>query len=433
MAKDENGVGIEDVAESLEDLLDFSVTDTKEKKRGAVVKAEKASARVSHEEEFIAISVQDAQKILQISGLVAQGSGKDDRAKTVGMQVNGDELVIMLTDFEIYVKRAVSLLNDKPKEALSDFIAIKSDILSKFLRVCNENLIIYKKSVTEPKLDDDLNETGEFEENVKYYIVLEGGDMEIETLPSVKMEDMLLEEDSSDALCETNKADFLSKVSYLFSLASASPNISERRIFFKKGKASAMFITSMVECEIKGVPDNIDLKLKDSRILYVLASLCSSDKISFYNQEDRMIIKGNNYMYSYLVSDYSVPAEMEETLEQVLKSDCNSVSLSHLSGLTGLARDLPYSTGDMLFNFDKSGSVSLVIVTKKDNSTLVLNGVLNKNSKPLPKAVSLQAFMLAVVLSCFSGDENLELYLSPNGIGFRNSDFKGMLGISDDM
>ena len=37
MVKEENG--IEDVAESLEDLLDFSVSDTKEKKRGAVVRA----------------------------------------------------------------------------------------------------------------------------------------------------------------------------------------------------------------------------------------------------------------------------------------------------------------------------------------------------------------------------------------------------------
>lgn len=354
----------------------------------------------------IRVSTKRFIEVLKLSNIVSQGAGRDLVSKAIGLEVKGGELQFYLSDSDVFIERSIDLINEE--NVLEDFIPVNFAIISKMVKACSASTVIYKK-------------------DNKYYIKLIGGDMELDTIAVSKSQLVLTKAGSFAKVGEIVTNDFYKVIRNLFTLASASVTPSQRRVFFRGDKVYAIFLYCLAEYTgSKAFPD-MDLNLKSMKMLYSLANTCEDVELVVSKNNNRVMIGGSNFSYSFLTSEFVPTDKMIDGMGNILSNAPVYVNYDQLVKITDVSSDLMYSTSRLDFNYTDDGTVECILRTKKSDSKFVLKGVGNKDLVPMNKHISIQSSLLKVMLKVFAGESTVGIVLSDDGIGVVSGDYRAVL------
>lgn len=344
--------------------------------------------------------------MLKISNIVSQQSGRDVISKAVGLEVKNGDLQVYLSDFDTFVEKSIEIINTN--NILEDFIVVNLAIISKLVKACSSLVTVYKK--------DD-----------KYYIKLIGGDMLLETVKVEKGQLVLKDRNKFSKIGELKTTEFYKSIKSLFVLANASVSPAQRRIFFGSDGISSVFLYCLAKyLPVSDVPE-MDIKIKDIKILYALSGGCEDKELEVSKFNNRIVIEANNFTYSFLLSDNKPPKQMLDSMTNVFVNESVYVDFVQLSKIVDLSSDLMYSTSRLDFNYTDDGKVECILRTKKDDSVFTLRGAGISGIEKLPKYVSVQSSLLKVLLKVFSQESTIGINITKDGIGLVSDTFKAVL------
>ena len=95
-----------------------------------------------------------------------------------------------------------------------------------------------------------------------------------------------------------------------------------------------------------------------------------------------------------------------------------------MSQLTDLSCGLDTSVGTLRFNYTDDGLVSCTLLTKREDSNLVIQGNPNEKVSKMDKGVDIPSFGLKGALSVFSSESALLMRVTPDGVSFESDGIK---------
>lgn len=344
----------------------------------------------------IKVSTKQLVEFLKVAKSVCSSGGRDVVSKAVCMEPVGETLECRATDFDVYVKRDLEILNTENR--LSEIVIIPTDILIKLMKAVPVNTIIYKK-------DDE------------FFIRLYGGDiiLETHTMSSDKFKCM----DEMDQVGAIEASDLYSVVKDFSPTILAAISPQERRIIFEKDGAHARYLWSILKAD-KEFSD-FDLKVKDVGVIKIL-TVGSEEMLKVFISKDvdavkRCSLRGEKFEYTFLVSETAVNETMKTDMSEIISNTGVYVDFLQVYKMVELASDLPYSTGKIGMNFTEEG-VNLSIKTKKGNdSNFNISGSIEGDVVPLAEELQLQAKLLKVLMRTFANKSSIKICLSDKGYG----------------
>ena len=99
------------------------------------------------------------------------------------------------------------------------------------------------------------------------------------------------------------------------------------------------------------------------------------------------------------------------------------VDNQHLTQIAELSCGLDTSTGNMRFNYNE-GRVECELLTKRENSNIVIQGTTNSDLVKLENPVEIASTNLKSALSIFSQETTLLVRVSPDGISLESGNIK---------
>jgi len=352
------------------------------------------------------VSTRRFMEVLKMSNVICQGSGGDIECKSIGIQVVGDKVVFYLTDFEMFVRKEVQVINTE--NMLTDFIVVNLPIISRIIAACSSVTTIFKKD----------NE---------YFLKVVGGDIHLETLRVTKEQMEGKDFDKAKKYGKLPTRELNEALKALFPLASSAVTTAQRRIFIigKEFFSVYVFCTAKISTDFE-MPE-MDLSIKSLKILYILSLGYALPEISVQRYKNRIILTGDGFMFSFLLSEYKPKIEYINGIESIMNNESVNVDTIYLSKFAKISSTLIYSTTRMDFNYNNDGRVEFVMRTKRNDSNIILKGESNPNLKPLEKSVGIQSNMLRSLLGVFSQMPTLKMRITPDGIGISNGNYEGVL------
>lgn len=360
------------------------------------------------EEPHFTASLAVFNKALQMSSAVSDGSGKEEIAKSISMQVVDGKLKVMLTDFEVFLDRSLEILNKE--NILGDMITVKYDILSKIVKACKKTVTILKKVVVENEV-----------EKTKYFIRLPVGDVELD-ISNVSRDKVVMDVSGFKEVGLVDNKEFRDVLKGLFDVANCGITAQEKRVYFKGGKAAVMYMQSTVVCDMVGMPD-VDLKVKDCKILYSVTNNPEVINIKVLQKDNRVAFVGEGFMYTFLKSKNEIPQKRLEDVSSILSSAGKNIDIDELISIVDLSVGLFYTWYKLDLNYVDSG-LKVVMKTKKTDSNFVLAG--SGDVAPLSKDYTVMSTVLKVMLKSFKGKGSVDLIVTPKGFGIVSDKYKGV-------
>jgi hypothetical protein len=171
----------------------------------------------------------------------------------------------------------------------------------------------------------------------------------------------------------------------------------------------------------------MDLKIKDMKILYNLVGDCEDIQINVKKNSNRAIISGSNFLYSFLVSEYTPPQGMLDNLDKVFEHGCVYSDYAQLSKFADTSVSVPHSLSRLDFNYTDSGGIEYIFKTKRGDRKFNLHGTKNSNVRPLDKHISIQSTILRSLLKVFSSETSIDLAVHELGIGIKAGPYDAVL------
>jgi hypothetical protein len=248
------------------------------------------------------VSTKKFMDALKISGVISQSSGRDIVSRSVGMSVENGNLQIFVTDFEIFAKKEITLINTE--NILEDYIAINLPVIAKLIKACPPILTIYKN------------------EN-KYFIRLMGGDFELETI-NVGKDQLAMTKDLEKLKEEgtLERLEFCKVIKNLFVIASIAVAPEQRRIFFKGNDISATFLYCSARYKSEKLVPEFDLTIRSIKILYILALGTDSPELIVSKFKNKIMISGDNFSFNFVKSaEFKPSQQMIDAMGVVLSGE----------------------------------------------------------------------------------------------------------------
>ena len=194
-----------------------------------------------------------------------------------------------------------------------------------------------------------------------------------------------------------------------------------KNIDFSGNIIQASPINSLAKIEFNESYPSFRLSLTDARILFMLASMEDSEVIKISN--DGKIFIGDNFKFkteSYQVSSCAYDA----VAERMFDGEYAVIDSTHLRKLTELSVGLDISTGNVKLNYTPEGRVECEIVTKRENSKIILSGTTNTSLVPLEAPVEVPSTNLKGALSVFPAETTLNMRISTDGVSLQSSNVR---------
>lgn len=366
------------------------------------------------EEEHVRVSTKKVSDILKTAGVVSKGSGRDVVARTIGFKVEGGQLWVMITDADIYVKKAIPLLNSS--NVLEDFIPVSLPAVMELVKLCGSTFTLFKKDGA-------------------YFLKVMGGDAEVEVVDVGEDQFSLDFVGEKESLGSMTSNTFYQVLKNLYPLANSGVTPSQRRIFFSDKGALSVYLISVAMFDKEKFP-KMDLSVKDIKILYVLTSSSEAKELHVYRQENRIYLSTNDFVYSVGVADYSPSKNMLESVEKIIASNSPVyVNYNQLSKAADHASNtVNGSISRIFFSYTEDGFVKASIKKKdkRKDINMVLMGAPNDSPKQFSGEVSIQSNLLRSLLKVFAQDSMVGLILNKDGIGVVSDSFKSVLYIDSE-
>jgi hypothetical protein len=356
----------------------------------------------------IKVSTKKFLDALKISNILSQGSGRDVVARAVGIQVQNGKLAVLLSDFEMFVKKELELINTD--NFLEDFISINLPIISKLVKACPSVLTIYKNGD-------------------KFYIRLVGGDIVLETITVGKdqLEQPEIETKKLKSIGVLNTTEVMKAIKNLFVIAAVAVTPAQRRVYFKDKEISSTFLYCSARYKSAQTLPEFDLSIKDIKILYILSQGTESPELKVSMHKKRVMISGTDFSYGFEKSEFKPSQQMIDSMDGILSEEPLNILANQLNISAELATSLVYSLARMDFNYTSEGKIEFIMKTKRNDGNFVLVSEGNSKHTPFEKPVSIQSGLLKDLLKVFSQQTSLSMTLTPNGVGLSCGNYDAVL------
>ena len=355
---------------------------------------------VDIDELHISIPTKEVSRILGISSQISSGGESSFEGKVLAIKIDDSGARFLLSDNKRHIERYVDIINTEKR--FKGFLAFNSSLINRIVKVCSSVFTIIEREVG-----------GE----LKYSLKILGGEI---ALDNIKIDEGKFNRkiECKDGK-EYNKGCIIDSVKRLYTFASSSIKFG-RSIDFLGKTVQASPINSLAKIDIEESLPNFKLPLIDVKILSGLCSMDTSSKVTISKSGDTFI--GEKFKFkteSFPASESSV----DSVAERMFDFDSVSVDATHLSQINELAYGLDSSTGNVRFNY-KDGFVSCEIVSKRDNSKIILKGEKNDTIKPLEADVEVSSVSIRGALSVFSGIKEIDFKICPDGVAFISGDIR---------
>ena len=362
------------------------------------------SLDVEIKEPHLKLSTKEFLEALKIAKSTISSNSKDLISRSALLKVEGGVLYLYCTDFDIYLKLKLNILNTE--NLITDTVIFPVDSIMQLLKAVPSTTIISKKEDS-------------------YYINLVGGSVILETHvvdeSKFKFTDAM---NKSDKTINSNK--LYSIIKDFSPLVSSAISPSEKRIVFSN-KVISTYMLSSISADLD-LPD-LDLRVKDMSVLRQLTNLEKEEELSIYfGANGRCAIEGENFNYTFLTSDLKTNKTLLDILDK--QDYINGLFIDYLSfyKLIELSAELSYSTGKVNIKLEEDKCIVTFETRKGNDSVLTLEGLKEGSITPIEKEV--QSKLLRILLKSFSGSSQVKVNLTEESLIVTNENYKGVLFLS---
>ena len=362
------------------------------------------SLDVEIKEPHLKLSTKEFLEALKIAKSTISSNSKDLISRSALLKVEGGVLYLYCTDFDIYLKLKLNILNTE--NLITDTVIFPVDSIMQLLKAVPSTTVISKKEDS-------------------YYINLVGGSVILETHVVDESKFKFAEAmNKSDKTINSNK--LYSIIKDFSPLVSSAISPSEKRIVFSN-KVISTYMLSSISADLD-LPD-LDLRVKDMSVLRQLTNLEKEEELSIYfGDNGRASIEGENFNYTFLTSDLKTNKTLLDILDK--QDYTNGLFIDYLSfyKLIELSAELSYSTGKVLVSI-RDDVCEVTFKTRKGNdSVLTLEGLKEGSITSIEKEV--QSKLLRILLKSFSGSSQVKVNLTEESLIVVNEDYHGVLFLS---
>ena len=362
------------------------------------------SLDVEIKEPHLKLSTKEFLEALKIAKSTISSNSKDLISRSALLKVEGGVLYLYCTDFDIYLKLKLNILNTE--NLITDTVIFPVDSIMQLLKAVPSTTIISKKEDS-------------------YYINLVGGSVILETHvvdeSKFKFADAM---NKSDKTINSNK--LYSIIKDFSPLVSSAISPSEKRIVFSN-KVISTYMLSSISADLD-LPD-LDLRVKDMSVLRQLTNLEKEEELSIYfGANGRCAIEGDNFNYTFLTSDLKTNKTLLDILDKQNYSDGLFIDYLSFYKLIELSADLSYSTGKVNIKLEEDKCIVTFKTRKGNDSVLTLEGLKEGSITPIEKEV--QSKLLRILLKSFSGSSQVKVNLTEESLIVVSEDYHGVLFLS---
>ena len=362
------------------------------------------SLDVEIKEPHLKLSTKEFLEALKIAKSTISSNSKDLISRSALLKVEGGVLYLYCTDFDIYLKLKLNILNTE--NLITDTVIFPVDSIMQLLKAVPSTTVISKKEDS-------------------YYINLVGGSVILETHVVDESKFKFSEAmNKSDKTINSNK--LYSIIKDFSPLVSSAISPSEKRIVFSN-KVISTYMLSSISADLD-LPD-LDLRVKDMSVLKQLTNLEKEEELSIYfGDNGRASIEGENFNYTFLTSDLKTNKTLLDILDK--QDYTNGLFIDYLSfyKLIELSAELSYSTGKVNIKLEEDKCIVTFKTRKGNDSVLTLEGLKEGSIIPIEKEV--QSKLLRILLKSFSGSSQVKVNLTEESLIVVSEDYHGVLFLS---
>lgn len=401
----QNNVQVEEAPEDidLDKLLGLEDVEMDNKsKKGKITFDNSVSDDVKVEEPHIKVPTKELIEVLNISSQISSAGENSFEGKVVCMKVEDGKVRFLLSDNKRNIEKDVELLNKENQ--FEGFVAFGSSSLNRISKVCTSIFTLIQRNG-----EDDKK---------KYFIVVKGGEVAVD---NINMEESKFVKDfQCDNDTDYEEDEIVSAVKRLDTFASTSIR-SGKSIDFLGNVIEASPINGLAKYHTKQEYPTFKLSLVDSKILH---NLCSFDDASTLKiSKDGKIFIGGDFKFK--TESYPAKNSIVDTVaSRMFEGESALIDANHLKQLTNLSCALDTSTGNLKFNYTEDGFVGCQLLTKRENSNLVVQGNANTSLVKMDNDIEISSFNLKAALTVFPSEDTLNMRVTPDGICFENENIQ---------
>ena len=357
------------------------------------------------DEPHITIATSKVTEILKISAMIAAAGENSFEGKVVAFKIEGDNVRFLLSDNKRNIEKTVELVNTENR--FEGFIAFSTANLARIIKLCGNTFCIIEREV----------EIAEGQKTKKYVLKVAGGEIHLD---NIKMTEEKFVKDLTDKTSKPfKKVNITNSVVRLFTFATTAIKTG-KNIDFVGNTIQANPINSIAKITTDEKLPSFRLTLTDARILLMLSSTDSADTISI--NKDGKIFTGDSYKFK-TESFQTTDCVFDTVAERMFNGEYATIDVKHLTKVTELSIGLDSSIGDLKLNY-KDGRVDCELLTKRENSHIIIQGTTNDDLTALENAVVIPSTNLRGALSVFQVETTVNIRISTDGVSLESGNIR---------
>lgn len=358
------------------------------------------------DEPHIKVPTKKLLDVLKVSSMISAAGENSFEGKIVVMKVEKGIVRFLLSDNKRNIEKRIELINKENQ--FEGMVAFSSSLLTRLSKVCTSIFTLIERV--------EKNEAGN--ETKKYVLKIRGGEIYMD---NIKMSEEKFVKSFDDATIKNfDKLEISSVIKRLFSFASTAIK-SGKNIDFLGNVVEAAPINSLAKYYVSEEYPKFKISLTDAKILYTLCLSDDSDVVGI--NDSGKIFTGNTFRFkteSYAASE----CNFDSVAERMFVGQYAVVDVRHLTQISELSCGLDTSIGNLKFNYNEEGRISCELLTKRENSTIIIQGTSNSELVPMENPIEVSATNLKGALTIFSQETTLSMRVSPDGVSLESGNVK---------
>lgn len=358
------------------------------------------------DEPHIKVPVKKLLDVLKVSSMISAAGENSFEGKVVVMKVEQGFVRFLLSDNKRNIEKRVDLINTENQ--FTGAVAFSASLLSRLSRVCTSIFTLIER-VEKNEADKEIK---------KYVLKIRGGEIYMDNI--IMSEDKFLKSYDDASIKLFDKSELSSIIKRLFSFASTSIK-SGKNIDFIGKTVEAAPINSLAKVYTDNDYPTFKISLTDAKILFTLCMCDNANTVGI--SSNGKIFTGESFCFkteSYPASSCA----FDSVAERMFTGDNAIVDAQHLTQITDLSCGLDTSVGNLKFNYTDDGRVSCELLTKRENSTLIIQGTSNTDLIPMENSIEIPSTNLKGALTVFPQETTLSMRITPDGVALESGNIK---------
>lgn len=381
--------------------VDLETSDSRSKK-DSVVFDNSVTDDVEIKEPHITVSIKSLSEVLSIASQISSAGENSFEGKVIAMNIKDGIVKFLLSDNKRNIEKDVEVINKENQ--FEGFVAFSSSLINRLSKVCTSVFTLIKREI----------ENDEGEKSTRYILKIIGGEVVID---NINMDSgKYIKNLSVDDDTEYQESEVIEAVRKLYAFAATSIR-SGKSIDFMGSTIETSPINGMAKYIPKTEYPKFRLSLVDSKLLHILCNCDSSETLKI-SKDGKTFIGGN---FKFRTESYPIQKNViDSVVERMFEGESAVIDANHMKQITDLSCALDTSTGNLKFNYTDEGFVNCELLTKRENSNIIMQGNSNKNLVKMDSDIEVSSFNLKGALTVFPTDTVLNMRVTPDGVCYEN-------------